>query len=154
MLEWFYLGYLGQEVVGRLPPVIGETEIDLLGLYKLVDDLGGYMNVEFNNHWSDVANMLGLTLEDKEAIKECYKEFIGMVKVYYEEAKRLKQGRPGLVVGLKAPQDFATTIAEVEEAPNATQARIAKENVKTDCSKEEGIASDETASDDSLVIIT
>nr|GFA40109.1 bulb-type lectin domain-containing protein [Tanacetum cinerariifolium] len=79
MLEWFYLGYLGQEVVGRLPPVIGETEIDLLGLYKLVDDLGGYMNVEFNNHWSDVANMLGLTLEDKEAIKECYKEFIGMM---------------------------------------------------------------------------
>nr|GEY37616.1 ATPase family AAA domain-containing protein [Tanacetum cinerariifolium] len=44
-----------------------------------------------------------------------------------------------------APQDFATTIAEVEEAPNATQARIAKENDKTDCSKEEGIASDETA---------
>nr|GEW57092.1 hypothetical protein [Tanacetum cinerariifolium] len=47
-----------------------------------------------------------------------------------------------------------TTIAEVEEAPNATQARIAKENVKTDYSKEEGIASDETTSNDSLVIIT
>nr|GEV13633.1 hypothetical protein [Tanacetum cinerariifolium] len=132
-------------VMAKYDVLSAEAEIDLLGLYKLVDDLGGYMNVEFNNHWSDVANMLGLTLEDKEAIKECYKEFIGMVKVYYEEAKRLKQGRLGLVVELKAPQEFATTIAEVEEAPNATQARIAKENVKTNCSKEEGIASDETA---------
>nr|GEW46812.1 nuclear pore complex protein NUP107 [Tanacetum cinerariifolium] len=44
-----------------------------------------------------------------------------------------------------APQDFATTIVEVEEAPNATQAWIAKDNVKTDYSKEEGIANDEMA---------
>nr|GEZ03675.1 hypothetical protein [Tanacetum cinerariifolium] len=55
------------------------------------------------------------------------------------------RGKLSLLIITKAPQDFATTIAEVEEAPNATQARIAKENVKTDCSKEEGIASDETA---------
>jgi hypothetical protein len=49
MIEWFYLVYLKQDVLGDLPPVIGVVKVDLLGLYKLVDNLGGYMNVTFNN---------------------------------------------------------------------------------------------------------
>nr|GEX63037.1 ARID DNA-binding domain-containing protein [Tanacetum cinerariifolium] len=87
MLEWFYLGYLGHDVLGELPPVIGVIKVDLLGLYKFVDDLGGYMNVSFNNKWNEIAKLLGLAQENQEAVKECYKEFIGMVKIYYEEAK-------------------------------------------------------------------
>ncbi|GJV13758.1 retrotransposon protein, putative, ty1-copia subclass [Tanacetum coccineum] len=31
----------------------------------------------------------------RPSLKECYKEYIGMVKIYYEEAQRSKQGRPG-----------------------------------------------------------
>nr|GEY47407.1 ARID DNA-binding domain-containing protein [Tanacetum cinerariifolium] len=53
MLEWFYLGYLRQEVLRELPPVIGVIKIDLLGLYKFVDAMGGYMNVTFNNNWTE-----------------------------------------------------------------------------------------------------
>ncbi|GJZ32829.1 kinase-like domain, phloem protein 2-like protein [Tanacetum coccineum] len=75
MLEWFYLGYLGQEVLGELPPVIGVIRIDLL-------------------------------------VKEVYKEYIGMVKVYYEEAKRSRQEEPRDVAvncrgtaGSERPQD-------------------------------------------------
>nr|GFB28313.1 ARID DNA-binding domain-containing protein [Tanacetum cinerariifolium] len=49
MHEWFYLGYLGQKVLGELPPVIGVIRIDLLGLFKFVDAMGGYMNVTFND---------------------------------------------------------------------------------------------------------
>ena len=82
MLEWFYIGYLQQDVLGSLPPVIGVTKIDLLGLYKFVDGLGGYMDVTLNNKWNKVAQLLGLTQEDEEAVKECYKEYIGMVKIY------------------------------------------------------------------------
>nr|GFD09750.1 bulb-type lectin domain-containing protein [Tanacetum cinerariifolium] len=37
MLEWFYLRYFGQDVLGDLPPVIGVIKVDLLGLYKFVD---------------------------------------------------------------------------------------------------------------------
>ncbi|GJY73178.1 ARID DNA-binding domain-containing protein [Tanacetum coccineum] len=55
MLEWFYLGYLGQDVLGDLPPVIGVIKVDLLGLYKFVDDLGGYMSVSLNNKWNEIA---------------------------------------------------------------------------------------------------
>nr|GEU76764.1 ARID DNA-binding domain-containing protein [Tanacetum cinerariifolium] len=138
MLEWFYLGYLGQDVLGELPPVIGVIKVDLLGLYKFVDDLGGYMNVSFNNKWNEIAKLLGLAQENQEVVKECYKEFIGMVKIYYEEAKRSKQERPGKevvgndrgTVGLKEPQAFAGMNAEIGNSLNGNQERIAQNNVK------------------------
>nr|GFB15525.1 bulb-type lectin domain-containing protein [Tanacetum cinerariifolium] len=71
MLEWFYLGYLGQEVLGELPPVIGVIRIDLL-----------------------VAKILGLAYEHHETVEEVYKEYIGMGKVYYKEANRSRHGEP------------------------------------------------------------
>nr|GFD11232.1 bulb-type lectin domain-containing protein [Tanacetum cinerariifolium] len=81
----------------------------------------GYMNVSFNNKWNEIAKLLGLAQENQEVVKECYKEFIGMVKIYYEEAKRSKQERSGKeVVGkdrgtvrLKEPQAFAGMNAEI-----------------------------------------
>ncbi|GJX53746.1 ARID DNA-binding domain-containing protein [Tanacetum coccineum] len=130
MLEWFYLGFLGQDVLGELPPVIGVIKVDLLGLYKFVDNLGGYMNVEFNNQWSEIAILLGLTQEDRDAIKEYYKEYIGMVKA------------------------FARTSAEVEGSPNGTQDGIAKDDVKTEESNADWATNNNTSSDDSFEVIT
>ena len=49
MIEWFYLVYLKQDVLGDLPPVIRVVKVNLLRLYKLVHYLGGYMNVTFGN---------------------------------------------------------------------------------------------------------
>ncbi|GKC82416.1 EH domain-containing protein 1, partial [Tanacetum coccineum] len=49
----------------------------------------------FNNKWNKVAHLSGPAQGDQEAVKECYKEYIGMVKIYYEGAQRSKQGRPG-----------------------------------------------------------
>ena len=48
MIEWFYKEYLGQEVLGELPPTVGVIKVDLLALYKFVDALGGYMDVSLN----------------------------------------------------------------------------------------------------------
>nr|GEW37471.1 ARID DNA-binding domain-containing protein [Tanacetum cinerariifolium] len=91
--------YAMKDVLGKLPPVIGVTKVDLLGLYKFMDNLGGYMNVSFNNKWNEIAKLLGVTQENQYVIKECYKEYIGMAKIYYEEAKRTKQEKPRDVVG-------------------------------------------------------
>nr|GFA03962.1 ARID DNA-binding domain-containing protein [Tanacetum cinerariifolium] len=139
MLEWFYLGYLGQEVLGELPSVIRVIRIDLLGLYKFVDAMGGYMNVTFNDKWYQVAKILGLAYEHHETVKEVYKEYIGMVKVYYEEAKRSRHGEPRDVAvncrgtaGRERPQVSAKINAEVEEMPNETprkRSRTEREDV-------------------------
>ncbi|GJU14649.1 ARID DNA-binding domain-containing protein [Tanacetum coccineum] len=139
MIEWFYMGYLKQEVLGELPPIIGVIRIDLLGLYKFVDAMGGYMNVTFNDKWYQVANILGLANEHHETVKEVYKEYIGMVKVYYEEAKRLRHGEPREVAEnyrgtakKERPQVDAKINAEVEEMPEETprkRSRTVREDV-------------------------
>nr|GEZ34199.1 ARID DNA-binding domain-containing protein [Tanacetum cinerariifolium] len=124
-LEWFYLGYLGQEVLGELPPVIGAIKINLLGLYKFVDAMGGYMNATFNDNWYQVAKILGLAYEHHETVKEVYKEYIGMVKVYYEEANRSKHGEPTDVAmncrgTAERPHVSAKINAKVEEMSDET----------------------------------
>ncbi|GJY48719.1 ARID DNA-binding domain-containing protein [Tanacetum coccineum] len=72
--------YLKQDVLEPLPPVIGNVNIDLLGLYKMVDSMGGYLSVSFGNRWKEVAVIHGLTKAHKEDLKACYKQTIDMVK--------------------------------------------------------------------------
>ncbi|GKE64922.1 hypothetical protein Tco_1519083 [Tanacetum coccineum] len=68
-----------------------------------------------------------LTDKDQEAVKECYKEYIGMVKIYYEEANRSRHGEPGDVAvncrgtaGKERPHADARIDAEVEEMLDGT----------------------------------
>ena len=162
MLEWFYLGYLRQDVLGDLPPVIGVIKVDLLGLYKFVDTLGGYMDVTFNKKWNQVAMLLGLAHENHETVREVYKEYIGMIKVYYEEAKRM-QGKPEDVardgrstagprvdaqdakVQEGTPRKRSKTVKDDEESVNSNKSN----NEATSGTMEEGTSS----SDDFVVIV-
>ncbi|GKA79603.1 disease resistance TIR-NBS-LRR class family protein, partial [Tanacetum coccineum] len=107
---------------------------------KFVDDLGGYMNVSLDNKWNEIAKLLGLAQENQEAVKECYKEYIRMVKIYYEEAKRSKQEKPGKEVvgdgsgtaGIKEPQAVAEMDAEIGDSLDGTQGKTAQDNVKVE----------------------
>ena len=73
MLKWFYLVYLNYDHMDETPPSIGVFKIDLLALHKLVDSLGGYVSVTLGGKWSTVAQMQGLTTEEGEAMKDCFK---------------------------------------------------------------------------------
>nr|GEZ71412.1 hypothetical protein [Tanacetum cinerariifolium] len=88
MLKWFYLVYLRQDVLEPLAPIIGRVKIDLLGLYKMVDSVGGYLSVSLGNKWKDVAMIHGLPVEHDEDLNECYKRTIDLVKCYYETTLR------------------------------------------------------------------
>ncbi|GJW42556.1 ARID DNA-binding domain-containing protein [Tanacetum coccineum] len=163
--------YVMKDVLGELPPVIGVIRIDLLGLYKFVDVLGGYMNVTFNDKWYQVAKFLGLAYEHHETVKEVYKEYIGMVKIYYEEAKRSRHGEPGDVAvncrgtaGKERPQADARIDAEVEEMLDETPRKRSKtekedvnmEDVNSGGNYEATIHEKEagTSSSDDFIIIT
>ncbi|GKE28295.1 ARID DNA-binding domain-containing protein, partial [Tanacetum coccineum] len=54
----------------------------------IIDSLGGYLSVTLGNKWKKVAELHGLTEDDEEAIKKCYKKFIEMVQVHYETAEK------------------------------------------------------------------
>nr|GEW31225.1 ARID DNA-binding domain-containing protein [Tanacetum cinerariifolium] len=107
----------------------------------------------------------GLASEYQEAVKECYKEFIGMVKIYYEEAKRSKRERPGKelvgndrgTVGLKEPQDFAGINAEIGNSLNGTPKGTTQVDVKNKGNSEETTnkdLEDYTSSSDDFIVIT
>ncbi|GJW80656.1 ARID DNA-binding domain-containing protein [Tanacetum coccineum] len=88
MLKWFYLVYLRWDVLEPLPLIIERVKIDLLGLYKMVDSMGGCLSVSLGNKWKDVATIHGLPKEHDEDLKECYKRTIDLVKCYYETTLR------------------------------------------------------------------
>nr|GEW98384.1 bulb-type lectin domain-containing protein [Tanacetum cinerariifolium] len=88
MLKWFYMVYLNYDMLEGIPPVVGVMEINLLSLHKVVDSLGGYLCVTLGDKWKTIASLQGLTNDDGEAMKECYKKFIDMVQVYYETANK------------------------------------------------------------------
>nr|GEY11483.1 replication protein A 70 kDa DNA-binding subunit B [Tanacetum cinerariifolium] len=80
--------YLRRDVLEPLPPIIVRVKIDLLGLYKMVDSMGGYLSVSLGNKWKDVVMIYGLPEEHNEDLKECYKRTIDLVKCYYETTLR------------------------------------------------------------------
>ncbi|GJX45732.1 ARID DNA-binding domain-containing protein [Tanacetum coccineum] len=63
-------------------------EINLLSLHKIIDDFGGYLCVTMGDMWKTVAELQGLTKEDGEAMRDCYKRFIDLVQVYYDTVER------------------------------------------------------------------
>jgi hypothetical protein len=108
-----------------------------------------------------------LTQDDKEAVKDCYKEYIGMVKIYYEEAQRSKQEGPkGEVVGnnsgiahVKDPLGAGMSV-EVEGAPEGTPKKKCKTvqvGVKMENNMKETTDEDKqgsTSSSDDFIVIT
>nr|GEU44447.1 hypothetical protein [Tanacetum cinerariifolium] len=90
---------------------------------------------------------------------------LGMVKIYYEEAKRSKRERPGKelvgndkgTVGLKEPQAFAGINAEIRNLINGTPKGTAQVDVKNKGNSEETTnkdLEDYTSSSDDFIIIT
>ncbi|GKD83568.1 ARID DNA-binding domain-containing protein [Tanacetum coccineum] len=154
--------------IRKLPgsPSVEDMEFfDLLALYKFVDDMGGYMIVSLDKKWGKVAKLFGLGQEHQDEVKELYKEYIGMAKVYYEEAKRSKHGKPGIVgencigdAGNGRPQgDARMEDAEVEEGkPDKTQGTDDQDDVKGNNSSDAASnkeAQSMTSSDDLIIIV-
>ncbi|GJY71109.1 ARID DNA-binding domain-containing protein [Tanacetum coccineum] len=126
MLKWFYLVYLNCERLDEIPPRVGVMEINLLSLHKIIDNLGGYLVCStLGDKWKTVAGLQGLTEDDGEAMRDCYKRFIDMVQVYYETAERpWYEKKPGNEVGesssvptkVEDPQGKDKDKAGIEEA--------------------------------------
>ncbi|GJU02308.1 bulb-type lectin domain-containing protein [Tanacetum coccineum] len=121
---------------------------NMSGILITKDKLKDTKDCWFNNKWNKVAHLLGSTQEDQEAVKECYKEYIGMVKIYYEGAQRLKPGRPGEdMVGnssgtawIKEPQAFAKMSVEIEDTLDGTpkkKSRIARDDVNKESNEKQ-----------------
>ncbi|GKB52627.1 ARID DNA-binding domain-containing protein [Tanacetum coccineum] len=72
VLKWFYKSYLGKPIPGLIPPKINGVQIHLFDLYKLIEGFGGYLSVYFGKEFGTIGEILGLSKQDEEEVKNCY----------------------------------------------------------------------------------
>ncbi|GKB86660.1 ARID DNA-binding domain-containing protein [Tanacetum coccineum] len=75
-LKWFYINYLETTLPGPIPPTINGTQIHLFDLYKLVENLGGYLNVQFCQEFDIIGEILGLPKGFGDELKRCYNQYV------------------------------------------------------------------------------
>ncbi|GKC22627.1 ARID DNA-binding domain-containing protein [Tanacetum coccineum] len=72
---------------GIIPPTIDGITIHLFDLYKLMENMGGYLSVHFGLEFGALAEVLGLTRSDGEKIRKCYETYLEVFVSYYKTAR-------------------------------------------------------------------
>ncbi|GKA57948.1 ARID DNA-binding domain-containing protein [Tanacetum coccineum] len=86
-LKWFYTNYLETTLPGPIPPTINGTQIHLFDLYKLVETLGGYLNVQFCQEFDIIGEMMGLPKGFGDELKRCYNQYLDVFTSYFKTAR-------------------------------------------------------------------
>ncbi|GJW88916.1 ARID DNA-binding domain-containing protein [Tanacetum coccineum] len=87
VLKWFYNHYLQKGLSGIIPPTIDGITIHLFDLYKLMENMGGYLSVHFGLEFGALTEVLGLTRSDGEKIRKCYETYLEVFVSYYKTAR-------------------------------------------------------------------
>nr|GEW17826.1 ARID DNA-binding domain-containing protein [Tanacetum cinerariifolium] len=77
---------------GTIPPVISGVEIHLFDLYKLIENLGGYLSVHFSQEFDMVGEIMGLSKGNGEEIKRCYINYLEILISHFKTARAPRQG--------------------------------------------------------------
>ncbi|KAJ0837324.1 putative transcription factor & chromatin remodeling ARID family [Helianthus annuus] len=84
MLEWFINIKLGIST-RPIPPYTNDNrKVDLLDLYMVVKQDGGYRNVTNNNLWAVVAKDMGYEYDDGEFMRIMYAMYLDVLVYYYK----------------------------------------------------------------------
>ncbi|GKB68000.1 ARID DNA-binding domain-containing protein [Tanacetum coccineum] len=87
VLKWFYKNYLKKPIPGPIPPIINGVQIHLFDLYKLIEGFGGYLSVYFGQEFGTIGEILGLSKQDDEDVKNCYIKYLDVFTSYYKTAR-------------------------------------------------------------------
>nr|GEW84080.1 ARID DNA-binding domain-containing protein [Tanacetum cinerariifolium] len=92
VVKWFFNHYLNMSLPRTIPPVINGVEIYLFDLYKLIENLGGYLSVHFSQEFDMVREIMGLSKGNREEIKICYMNYLEILISHFKTAKAPRQG--------------------------------------------------------------
>ncbi|GJZ74444.1 ARID DNA-binding domain-containing protein [Tanacetum coccineum] len=92
VVKWFFNHYLKRSLPGTIPPVINGVEIHLFDLYKIMENLGGYLSVHFSQEFDMVGEIMGLSKGNGEEIKRCYMNFLEILTSHFKTARAPRQG--------------------------------------------------------------
>nr|GFB93239.1 ARID DNA-binding domain-containing protein [Tanacetum cinerariifolium] len=76
VLTWFFNHFLMRPLPGTLPPIIKGVSIHLFDLYELIESMGGYISVQFENDFEGLAEVFGLERSDAFEIRRCYLDYL------------------------------------------------------------------------------
>nr|GEZ12101.1 ARID DNA-binding domain-containing protein [Tanacetum cinerariifolium] len=92
VVKWFFNHYLNRSLPGTIPPIINGVEIHLFDLYKIMENLGGYLSVHFSQEFDMVGEIMGLSKGNGEEIRKCYMNFLEILTSYFKTARAPRQG--------------------------------------------------------------
>nr|GEW88212.1 ARID DNA-binding domain-containing protein [Tanacetum cinerariifolium]GEW88223.1 ARID DNA-binding domain-containing protein [Tanacetum cinerariifolium] len=107
VVKWFFNHYLDRSLPGPIPPVVNGVEIHLFDLYKLIENLGGYLSVHFSQDFDMVGEIMGLSKGNREEIKRCYMNFLEIFTSHFKTTRALRKGHNNALMepALKAEKD-------------------------------------------------
>nr|GEV97711.1 ARID DNA-binding domain-containing protein [Tanacetum cinerariifolium] len=76
VLTWFFNHFLMRPLPGSLPPIIKGVSIHLFDLYELIESMGGYISVQFENDFEGLAEVFRLERSDAFEIRICYLDYL------------------------------------------------------------------------------
>nr|GEY82046.1 ARID DNA-binding domain-containing protein [Tanacetum cinerariifolium] len=83
---------LQRSLPGTIPPIINGVEIHLFYLYKIMENLGGYLSVHFSQEFDMVGEIMGLSKGNGEEIRKCYMNFLEILTSHFKTARAPRQG--------------------------------------------------------------
>ncbi|GJX19715.1 ARID DNA-binding domain-containing protein [Tanacetum coccineum] len=95
LVKWFFNHYLERSLPGSLPPIVNGVEIHLFDLYKLIENLGGYLSVHFSQDFDKVGEIMGLPKGYGEEIRRCYMNYLEILTSHFKTAKAPSKAQTG-----------------------------------------------------------
>ncbi|KAF5791103.1 putative transcription factor & chromatin remodeling ARID family [Helianthus annuus] len=108
VINWFIPCFLGICKEGEMPPtLLNGKPIELITLYKVVKEYGGFKKVVQDDAWDNIALQCGFDCDDDFEVKVAYVRYIELVEWYYEvmKIKREKSGSNKFEVGSSDAKD-------------------------------------------------
>nr|GEW22018.1 ARID DNA-binding domain-containing protein [Tanacetum cinerariifolium] len=90
VLTWFFNHFLMRPLPGSLPPIIKGVTIHLFDLYELIECMGGYISVQFEDDFEGLTELLGLERSDGLDgldIRRCYLDYLELFVSNYKAAR-------------------------------------------------------------------
>nr|GFC15890.1 ARID DNA-binding domain-containing protein [Tanacetum cinerariifolium] len=87
VLTWFFNHFLMRPLPESLPPIIKGVSIHLFDLYELIESMGGYISVQFENDFEGLAEVFGLERSDAFDIRRCYLDYLEPLVSTYKAAR-------------------------------------------------------------------
>lgn len=86
VLKWFHQNHTGEDMENRIPPKV-RREVCLFDVYKLIVNMGGYVEISKEDNWDEVAMSFGYPEEYGQSFEDMYDVYLLHAHSFYTFAK-------------------------------------------------------------------